>query len=65
MGLLVFYLTGYAVAAVWTAVKLWREDLEETRLVRCVFAVILGAFSWALVLLYVIVMFGEREGGER
>ncbi len=59
MKLLVFYLSGYVVAAVWTAAWLLREDVKESRLFRIGFAAVMGALSWALVVIYLMAW---REG---
>lgn len=54
MKLLVFYLSGYVVAAVWTAAWLLREDVKESRLFRIGFAAVMGALSWMLVIIYLM-----------
>lgn len=59
--LLTFYLVGYIVAAVWTAVWLCREKLEEGYGFRIFFAAIMGFLSWLLVSIYLIVYFGEKD----
>lgn len=59
--LLTFYLIGYVVAAVWTAVWLCREKLEEGYGFRILFSVIMGFLSWMLVCIYLIVYFGEKD----
>ena len=59
--LLTFYLVGYIVAAVWTAVWLCREKLQEGYGFRILFSVIMGSLSWLLVSIYLIVYFGEKD----
>ena len=59
--LLTFYLIGYLAAAVWTAVWLCREKLEEGYGFRILFSVIMGFLSWMLVCIYLIVYFGEKD----
>ena len=54
MKLLVFYLSGYVVAAVWTAAWLLREDVKESRLFRIGFAAVIGGLSWMLVIIYLM-----------
>lgn len=65
MKLLVFYLSGYVVAAVWTAAWLLREDVKESRLFRIGFAAVMGALSWVLVIIYLMAWCdGRRENGK-
>lgn len=59
--LLTFYSIGYVVAAVWTAVWLLREKLEEGYGFRILYSVIMGFLSWLMVCIYVIVYFGEKD----
>ena len=63
--LLIFYLIGYIVASIWTAVWLCREKLEEGYGFRILFAAIMGALSWLLVCIYVVVRFGGRDNGDK
>lgn len=64
MKLLVFYLSGYVVAAVWTAAWLLREDVKESRLFRIGFAAVMGALSWVLVIIYLMAWYdGRRKHG--
>ncbi len=64
MKLLVFYLSGYVIAAVWTATWLLREDVKESRLFRIGFAAVMGALSWVLVIIYLIAWYdGRRKHG--
>ena len=57
----IFYLIGYVVAVIWTAVWLCREKLEEGYGFRILFSVVMGLLSWMLVGIYLIVYFGEKE----
>lgn len=64
MKLLVFYLSGYVIAAVWTAAWLLREDVKESRLFRIGFAAVMGALSWVLVIVYLMAWRdGRRKHG--
>ena len=63
--LLTFYLIGYIVAAVWTAVWLCREKLEEGYGFRILFAAIMGALSWLLVCIYMMVHFGKKDNNTK
>ena len=63
--LLTFYLIGYIVSAVWTAVWVLREEVEESKAFRIGFAAIMGALSWLLVCIYVVVRFGGRDNGDK
>lgn len=65
MKLLVFYLSGYVVAAVWTAAWLLREDVKESRLFRIVFAAVMGALSWVLVVIYLMAWYDGRRKHDR
>lgn len=65
MKLLVFYLSGYLVAAVWTAAWLLREDVKESRLFRIVFAAVMGALSWVLVVIYLMAWYDGRRKHDR
>lgn len=61
MKLLVFYLSGYVIAAVWTAVWVLREKVEESKALRICFAAVTGILSWALVVLYLITWSENRR----
>ena len=61
MKLLVIYLSGYVVAAVWTAAWLLRADVKESRLFRIGFAAVMGALSWALVVIYLMAWSEDRH----
>ncbi len=65
MKLLVFYLSGYVVAAVWTAAWLLREEVEEGRVFRIVFAAVMGALSWVLVIIYLMAWYDGRRKHDR
>lgn len=65
MKLLVFYLSGYVIAAVWTAAWLLREDVQESRLFRIGFAAVMGALSWALVVIYLMAWSEGRRKHDR
>lgn len=65
MKLLVIYLSGYVVAAVWTAAWLLREDVKESRLFRIGFAAVMGALSWALVVIYLMAWNEGRRKHDR
>lgn len=59
---LLFYLVGYAVAAFWTFVKMWRKNFcKEPRWVRLLFSLILGLSSWLLVSVYAMRSFYEHS----
>lgn len=60
-GIAIFYLIGYVVAVIWTAIWLIREKLEEGYGFRILFSFVMGFLSWVLVTIYLIVYFGEKE----
>lgn len=64
MKLLVFYLAGYVIAAVWTAVWVLREEVEESKALRICFAAVIATLSWALVVMYLI-KWSENRRRER
>jgi hypothetical protein len=63
--LLTFYLAGYVVAAIWTAVWLLREKVEESYGFRILFSFLMAFLSWALVCLYLIVKFGDKNAEDK
>ncbi|MBR3467778.1 MAG: hypothetical protein IKH15_11235 [Bacteroidales bacterium] len=63
--ILIFYLAGYAVAAIWTAVWLLREKVEESYGFRILFSIIMGALSWALVTIYLMAWSEGRRKHDR
>lgn len=63
--ILIFYLAGYAVAAIWTAVWLLREKVEESYGFRILFSIIMGALSWMLVIIYLMAWSEGRRKHDR
>ena len=63
--ILIFYLAGYAVAAIWTAVWLLREKVEEGYGFRILFSIIMGALSWMLVIIYLMAWSEGRRKHDR
>jgi hypothetical protein len=65
MKLMIFYAIGYVIAAVWTAVWVLREEVEESKAFRIGFAAVMGALSWVLVIIYLMAWCdGRREHGK-
>lgn len=62
---MIFYAIGYVIAAVWTAVWLCREKLEEGYGFRILFSIIMGVLSWALVVIYLMAWSEGRRKHDR